>query len=419
MGRPLAHAEGLHAFLADGEVATGREARAPSPLEARADVVGSLLRPPELLEARERSARNELSPAAFKRVEDRAVDEALRLQEESGLDVVTDGEMRRLSFQSQLIEAVDGFADWDLDAFLWGTWRSDELEDVKIERPPIAVVDTLRRGRPLSAEEFTYTRGRTDRIVKVTLPSPSLFANFWDPDRSAAAYGSLESFLGDVAEILREEVAELARLGATYIQLDAPHYPLLIDPAYREFYESRGWPADRWIELGTELDNVVIADHPGVVFGFHLCRGNQMSRWLVSGGYDWLAGRLFPRVRAARLLLEYDDDRSGSFDALAGVPEDKTVVLGLVTTKSGRVETVEQLSARIGEASRFVPVERLALSPNAGSPPRSGGTGSRSIRSVRSFEPSPRPPWPSGTADSDRSPERRMAARADSPRTEI
>jgi 5-methyltetrahydropteroyltriglutamate--homocysteine methyltransferase len=149
----------------------------------------------------------------FKRVEDRAVDDALRLQEESGLDVVTDGEMRRLSFQSQLVEAVEGFADWDLDAFLWGTWRSDELEDIKIERPPIAVVDRLRRERFLSAEEFTYTRGRTDRIVKVTFPSPSLFANFWDPDRSAAAYDSLESFHGDVAEILREEVAELIRLG--------------------------------------------------------------------------------------------------------------------------------------------------------------------------------------------------------------
>jgi 5-methyltetrahydropteroyltriglutamate--homocysteine methyltransferase len=123
--------------------------------DARADVVGSLLRPPELLEARERFARNELAPAAFKHVEDRAVDEALRLQEESGLHVVTDGEMRRLSFQSQLVEAVEGFADWDLDAFLWGTWRSDELEDVKIERPPIAVVGMLRRKRFLSAEEFT------------------------------------------------------------------------------------------------------------------------------------------------------------------------------------------------------------------------------------------------------------------------
>ncbi len=335
-------------------------------IEARTDVVGSLLRPPELLLARERLARGELSPAEFKRVEDIAVDEALRLQEEAGLEVVTDGEMRRLSFQSQLTEAVEGFADWDLDSFLWGTWRSEEFGEKRIERPPIAVVGKLRRRRFLSAEEFTYTRGRTDRIVKVTLPSPSLFANFWDPERSGGAYGSLESFLGDVAEILREEVVELVRLGATYIQLDAPHYPLLIDPAYREFYESRGWPADWWIELGNELDNLVIGEHPSVVFGFHLCRGNQMSRWLVSGGYDWLAERLFPRVRAERLLLEYDDERSGAFDPLAAVPDDKTVVLGLVTTKTARIETVDELSERIREASRFVPLERLALSPQCG-----------------------------------------------------
>jgi 5-methyltetrahydropteroyltriglutamate--homocysteine methyltransferase len=380
-------------------------------LEARADVVGSLLRPPELLEARERLARNELTAEAFKRVEDQAIDEALRLQEGCGLDVVTDGEMRRLSFQSQLTEAVEGFADWDLDAFLWGTWRSDELEDVEIERPPIAVVGALRRKRLLSAEEFTYTRGRTDRIVKVTLPSPSLFANFWDPGRSADAYGSLESFLGDVAEILREEVVELVRLGATYIQLDAAHYPLLIDPAYREFYESRGRPADRWIELGTELDNLVMGEHPGVVFGFHLCRGNQMSRWLVSGGYDWLAGRLFPRVRAERLLLEYDDERSGSFDALAGVPEDKTVVLGLVTTKTGRMETVDDLSERIEEASRSVPLERLALSPQCGFATSVGGTSSRWNTSGRSFERSRRRQLPCGALDrGGRRDERRVLA---------
>ncbi|HEY7401258.1 MAG TPA: cobalamin-independent methionine synthase II family protein [Actinomycetota bacterium] len=342
-------------------------------IEARTDVVGSLLRPAELLDARERLERNQLRPDAFKHIEDRAVDEALRLQEDCGLDVVTDGEMRRLSFQSQLTEAVDGFSDWDLDAFLWGTWRSDELDDVTIERPPIAVMDRLRRKRFLSAEEFTYARGRTDRLLKVTLPSPSLFANFWDPERSIEAYGSPESFLGDVAEILRDEVDELVRLGATYIQLDAPQYPLLIDPAYRSFYERRGWPADRWIELGAELDNLVIGDHPDVTFGFHLCRGNQMSRWLVAGGYDWLAERLFPRVRAQRLLLEYDDERSGGFEPLAHVPEDRTVVLGLVTTKSGRVETVDELAARITDASRLVPLERLALSPQCGFATSIGG----------------------------------------------
>jgi len=335
-------------------------------IEARTDVVGSLLRPPELLEARERLERGQIGPPEFKQIEDRAVDEAIRLQEDAGLEVVTDGELRRLSFQSQLTEAVDGFGEWDLDAFLWGEWHGDEVGDQTIERPPIAVVGKLRRRRFLSVEELTYARGRTERVVKVTLPSPSLFANFYDPERSRAAYPTLEDFLGAVAEILREEVDELVRLGARYLQLDAPHYPLLLDPSYRDFYASRGWPADRWLDLGLELDNIVMGDHAGVTWGFHLCRGNQASRWLVEGGYDWLAGRLFPRVRAQRLLLEYDDARSGGFEPLADVPADKVAVLGLVTTKSGRRETADELEARLREAARFLPLERLALSPQCG-----------------------------------------------------
>jgi len=335
-------------------------------LEARSDVVGSLLRPPALLAAREQLERGELSAAELERVEDAAVDDALRLQEEAGMDVVTDGEMRRLSFQSQMTEAVEGFGEWDLDAFLWGEWQSGELGEMNVERPPIAVQGKLRRRRFLSADELTYALGRTDRILKVTLPSPSLFANFWDPERSTGAYSSLEEFLGDVAEILREEVDELVRLGATYIQLDAPHYPLLLDPTYRDFYASRGWPADRWLELGLELDNHVYGDRDGVTFSMHLCRGNQASRWLVEGGYDWLAERLFSRVNAERLMLEYDDARSGSFEPLRAVPEDKTAVLGLVTTKSGRRETIDELAARIQEASAFCPLERLALSPQCG-----------------------------------------------------
>jgi 5-methyltetrahydropteroyltriglutamate--homocysteine methyltransferase len=333
---------------------------------ARADVVGSLLRPPELLEAQARHAAGELADADLARAEDRAVDEALRLQEDAGLEVVTDGEMRRLSFQSQLPAAVEGFGEWDLDAFLWGEWHSDELGDLEIRRPPIAVIGKLRRKRSLSGAELAYARERTDRVLKVTLPSPSLFANFYDPDRSREAYPTLEGFLADVAAILREEVEELVGLGATYLQLDAPHYPLLLDPRYRDFYASRGWPAERWLDLGLELDNLVIGDHPGVTFGFHLCRGNQASRWLVEGGYDWLAGEIFPRIRAERLLLEYDDARSGGFEPLADVPEDKIAVLGLVTTKTPRRETVAELAGRIREAARFVPLERLALSPQCG-----------------------------------------------------
>lgn len=235
------------------------------------DVVGSLLRPPELLRAREEVAAGKISAAELKTIEDRAVDDAVALQEEVGLEVVTDGEMRRLSFQSQMTEAVEGFGELDLDAFLWGEWHGDErVGDWSRERPAdLAVVGRLRRRRHLAAEEFTYLRARTSRTPKVTLPSPSLFASLWSKERSGDVYPTLDSFLADVVDLLREEVDELHRLGATYVQLDAPHYPLLIDPGTRAFYEAQGWSLERWLDAGIEMDNAVIGDHP-VTFGFHL-----------------------------------------------------------------------------------------------------------------------------------------------------
>ena len=337
-------------------------------VSAHADIVGSLLRPLDLLEARESYAAGGLSAAEFKRIEDRAVDWAIGLQERAGLPVVTDGEMRRESFQSQIVEATEGFGEHDIDAWLWGEWHGDEaVGNRTTERPQtLGVVGKLRRIRHLSVEEFVYARGRTDRIVKVTLPSPSMYANLWSPELSARAYPTLDLFLEDVAEILREEVEELARLGAEYIQIDAPHYPLLLDPNTRAFYEQRGWDLDRWLSRGIELDNHVIGAHDDVTFSFHLCRGNQGSRWLVSGSYEPLARRIFGGINAQRLMLEYDDERSGDFEPLAHVPEDKVAVLGLVTTKTPRRETRESLEARIREASRYVPLERLALSPQCG-----------------------------------------------------
>jgi 5-methyltetrahydropteroyltriglutamate--homocysteine methyltransferase len=344
-------------------------------ITARTDVVGSLLRPPDLIAARDDLAAGRLPPAEFKVIEDRAVDEAIRIQEEAGLAVVTDGEQRRLSFQSQLLESVDGVGAWDIDAFLWGDWKGDaRLGDRSMLRPKeLGVVGRLRRKRHLSAEEFVYLRRRTSRIPKITLTSPSLYANLWSPEKSSGAYPSLDSFLADVVDILRDEVAELVRLGATYIQLDAPHYPLLIDPKTRAFYESRGWSLENWLRQGIEMDNAVIGHWPGVTFGFHLCRGNQHSRWLVEGGYDLIARPIFQNIRAHRLLLEYDDERSGSFDPLGLVPDDKIVVLGLVTTKTPRVETVDFLKARINTAARFVPLDRLALSPQCGFATSIGG----------------------------------------------
>jgi len=337
-------------------------------ITSHTDVVGSLLRPPELLEAREKAAAGLINQAEFKAIEDWAVDQAIALQENAGLEVVTDGEQRRLSFQSQLPEAVEGFGQWDIDAFLWGDWSGDEeIGDWSRERPKrLGVTGKLRRKRHLSAEEFTYLRAKTERIPKITLPSPSLWVNFWSAEHSSAAYPTLDSFLADVVDVLHEEVEELVRLGATYIQLDAPHYPLLIDPKTRGFYESQGWDLEDYLERGIAMDNAVIHDFPGVTFSFHLCRGNQGSRWLVEGGYDLIARPIFQGIEAQRLMLEYDDERSGSFLPLQDVPEDKIVVLGLVTTKTGRRETVEELAGRIDEASRYVDLERLAISPQCG-----------------------------------------------------
>jgi 5-methyltetrahydropteroyltriglutamate--homocysteine methyltransferase len=331
------------------------------------DVVGSLLRPPELLEAREQLEAGTISATRFKSIEDRAVEGAVRLQEEAGLEVVTDGEMRRLSFQSGLPEAVDGFGEVMLDAFLWGDWQSEALGDRSVRRPEgLGVVSKLRRRRHLAAEEFTYLRSQTTRIPKVNLSSPSLYANLWSPEVSGDAYATLDEFLADVVQLYRDEVDELARLGATYVQLDAPHYPLLVDPRWRAFYEGRGWTLDRWLDQGLELDNAIMAGHPEITFGLHLCRGNQMSRWLVAGSYEPIARQVFGRTHAHRLLLEYDDERSGSFEPLRQVPSDRMVVLGLVTTKSPARETVAQLTERIRAASGEVDLDRLALSTQCG-----------------------------------------------------
>lgn len=235
-----------------------------------ADVVGSLLRPPELLRAQEQLSAGAISADRFKEIEDRAVNEAIALQEEVGLEIITDGEMRRQSFQSQMTAAVSGFGEFNLDAFLWGEWHDERGLHSKPRPANLGVVSKLVRRRCLSADEFIYLKAKTQRIPKITLPSPGLWANFWSPKHSRSAYPTLDAFFADIVEILRAEVKELARLGATYIQLDAPHYGLLLDPKTRRFYERQGWSLDKWLRTGVELDNAVIGDFPGVTFGIHL-----------------------------------------------------------------------------------------------------------------------------------------------------
>jgi 5-methyltetrahydropteroyltriglutamate--homocysteine methyltransferase len=328
----------------------------------RSDVVGSLLRPAYLKEARQRRASGALSDAEFKPIEDRAVTEAVALQTRAGLDVITDGEMRRYAFFGHLIDSVEGY-----DKF--GGWaipfRDEQGNELVFKRP--VVVSKLRRLRPMCMEEFAYLRARADRPIKVTLISAQQAAAYYDPEKSKGAYATIEAYLADVVDTLRNEVEELVRLGCTYIQVDAPQYAALIDPGIREGYRKRGNDPDRLLERCIELDNAVIGDHAarGVTFGIHLCRGNNQSKFYASGGYDPIAD-VFRRTRFQRFLLEYDDERSGSFEPLQHVPDDRLVVLGLVTTKKPALEKKDDLKRRIEAAARFVPLERLALSPQCG-----------------------------------------------------
>jgi 5-methyltetrahydropteroyltriglutamate--homocysteine methyltransferase len=239
-------------------------------ITAHADIVGSLLRPPELLLAQKQLAAGAITTAEFKSIEDRAVDDAIALQEGIGLEVVSDGEMRRQSFQSQMTAAVSGFGEFDLDAFLWGEWHDEHGVQKKPRPRRLGANAKLKRVRYLSADEFLYLKNKTSRIPKITLPSPSLWANFWSPRYSRHVYPTLDAFLADIVAILREEVTELVRLGASYIQIDAPHYGLLLDPKTRAFYERAGWTLKKWLSFGIELDNSVMSGFPTVTFGFHI-----------------------------------------------------------------------------------------------------------------------------------------------------
>jgi len=326
----------------------------------RSDAVGSLLRPSYLKEARERHEKGQISHSEFKSLEDRAVDEAVELQQRAGLEVFTDGEMRRYAFYGHLIDAVEGF-----DKF--GGWaipfRNEKGEEVVQPRP--VVVSKLRRKRPLCAEEFTYLRARTKHPAKTTIISAQQAAAYYDNKKSSAAYPKIDAYLADLVDILRDEVEELIRLGCTYIQIDSPQYAALLDPQLREGYRQRGNDPDRLLDLSTEMDNAVIGSHSGVIFGLHLCRGNNQSRFYASGDYGPIT-KVFQKTRFHRFLLEYDDERSGSFEPLRQVPEDRTVVLGLVSSKKPTLESKDELKQRIQQASKFIPLERLAISPQCG-----------------------------------------------------
>src|SRR6266513_2397466 len=347
-------------------------------VQAKCEVIGSLLRPPYLAEARRRYEQTEISTPEFKRLEDRAVDEALATQTAAGIDVITDGEMRRYAFYGHLIDSLNGF-----DKFGgWGIeFRDERGEKTRLRRP--VVVEKLRWRHHMCVEEWTYLRARTPHPAKVTLISAQQAAAYYDPEKSRAAYPSRDAYLADIVDVTRREIEELRRLGCTYVQIDGPQYAALLDHALREGYRRRGSDPDRLLDECIEMDNEIIAGHAGMTCGMHICRGNNQSKYYAEGGYGPIA-RVLSRTRFDRYLLEYDDDRSGDFEPLREVPDDRVVVLGLVTTKRPRLEDEDALQRDDARRARSVASPRRWRGTNS---PRTSN-GPSWIWSVASRAPS-------------------------------
>jgi 5-methyltetrahydropteroyltriglutamate--homocysteine methyltransferase len=333
----------------------------------RADIVGSLLRPDYLKRARAAFEAGELPPPSYKEIEDRAVDQVIALQEGAGLDVVSDGELRRHTFIDQLLDAVEGLTPdpqpEHIPVPFYGEQRDEP--DVVFSVPATATA-RLARKRMMTVEEFSYARARARRPVKVTLPSPLMLFLVWSPERSREVYSDAFELFADGLRLMKEEAQELARLGCEYIQVDAPDFGQLVDPSQQESWAQAGIPVDRVYGEGVDMLNE-LADVPGVTFGLHLCKGNYDSKWIASGGYDALASRLFRHATNYDVfLLEYDDERSGGFEPLRELPDDKVVCLGIVSSKLEQVESADEVVARIEEAARFFPRDQLSLSTQCG-----------------------------------------------------
>jgi 5-methyltetrahydropteroyltriglutamate--homocysteine methyltransferase len=333
----------------------------------RADVPGSLLRPEYLRRARIAFEAGNLTSAEFKRIEDRAVDQAVALQEGAGVDVVTDGEMRRTLFVDPLLKAIDGLKPVPPAETLKIPFHGDRPEDEITVPITKRVENRITRTTIITVEEYAYARGQARNPVKITLPSPLALFPYWSQQRSRPTYRDPFELFIDATTILKEEVRQLAALGCRYIQIDAPDLGQLADPTRQAAFEVQGISPDRTLTEGVDLVNELANGVPEVTFALHLCKGNSRSRWMATGGYAALSKQVFTRIgNFDRVLLEYDDARSGSFEPLADMPDDKTVVLGLVSTKREPVESVEEVAARIAEAARYHPLERLAVSTQCG-----------------------------------------------------
>jgi len=329
----------------------------------RAEHVGSLLRPAELLRARAEHAAGNLSLEKLREVEDRAILHVLEKQRQLGLDVVTDGEMRRGSWLTDMADAVDGFVPERVPLEWKGPGGGVEGSTAH------AAGAKLRKLRKMTGHEVPFLRQHAGVPFKVTLPAPSNFMlASYKAGITEKIYPTHADLLRDLVEIVRDEVQWLVAEGVRYIQFDAPYYSHYLDPRQQAQMRQAGLDPGKELENAIAGDNAAIAgvSRNGITLALHVCRGNSRSRWYTEGGYDAIAEKLFGLLEVDRFLLEYDTERSGGFEPLRLVPPGKHVVLGLITTKEPRLESQAELLARIGQAAKFVPLENLALSPQCG-----------------------------------------------------
>jgi 5-methyltetrahydropteroyltriglutamate--homocysteine methyltransferase len=333
------------------------------PPRHRAENVGSFLRPPELLQARADYASGKLSAEKLRAAEDAAILITLEGQLTAGLPIYTDGELRRGSWLTDMADAVDGFVGDQVIMHWKGPGGGDEGRTAKV------VGGKLRKTRKLTGHELPFMKKHSPGPFKVTLPSPSNFMiASYKPGVSDKFYDTHADLLKELVDFTRDEVRWLVTEGVSYIQFDAPYYSHYLDPRQREQMRASGFDPDQEFDRSIEGDNSVLKEIPRdrVMVSTHVCRGNSRSRWYTEGGYEAIAERLFGRLDVDTFLLEYDSERAGGFEPLRQVPRGKSVVLGLVTTKQPQLESQDALRRRIDEASRYIPLENLAISTQCG-----------------------------------------------------
>ena len=342
----------------------------------RTDVVGSLLRPARWKEARLALETGKMSADEFARIELDCVRAHLDLQQQIGLDVVTDGEVSRLNFQDSFGLAVSGY-DATTDTVRTQEQRAGSTPLARWDIPDLAapgtpvvhrrpVVKKLQLVRNPPLDEYRRAAPLAKKPLKVSLIGPDRVMQRFDHAASKSVYAAVDAFVDDVVAIQRRMIQALVDAGCKYVHIDEPGYTAYVDEPSMEAMRKRGEDPMQNFSRSLRANAALVTGFPGVTFGIHLCRGNQRSMWHREGGYDAIAERLFNELPHQRFLLEYDSPRAGSFAPLRFVPKDKLVVLGLVSTKVPQLETAEELARRIEEAARYVPLEQLALSPQCG-----------------------------------------------------